>query len=177
MLKKTITYNSYDGITTVTEDFYFNLNEAELSEMHLSMKGGLDVYLRKIMAEEDSAAIITMFKEILWKAIGQKSEDGKRFIKNDDIWFGFCQTDAYNVLFMELLTDSKAAAEFIKGIVPAKMAEKIDPGTLELSGQAKDDRPAWVRENREPTRAEMIDMSKEDLVTLMQRKMAANEGK
>jgi hypothetical protein len=133
MLKKTITFKDLDG-NPVTQDFYFNLNDAELAEMHLSMPGGMEGYLRKIMAEEDAAAIISTFKEILWKAIGRKDADGIRFVKSDEIWFEFSQTDAYSVLFMELLTNAKAAAEFIKGIVPANLAARIpDSGTLELS--------------------------------------------
>ena len=118
MLKKTITYTDYNGITR-TEDFYFNLTKAEIMEMQLSTNGGLDVMIKKIIDSQDAPSIIKIFKELILKAYGEKSDDGKRFVKSKEISEGFAQTGAYSQLFMELATDTDAASKFVNGIVPA----------------------------------------------------------
>lgn len=117
MLKKAITYTDYEG-NDRTEEFYFNLSKAELLEMELSTTGGLEKQINKIISSQDAPQIITMFKDIILKAYGEKSADGKRFIKSKELSDAFAQTEAYSELFMELATDADKAAEFINGIVP-----------------------------------------------------------
>ena len=117
MLKKTITYTDYDGVQR-TEDFYFNLSKAEIAEMELSTADGLDKTINRIVAEQDGARIIALFKDLVLKSYGKKSDDGRRFIKNQELRDDFAQTEAYSDLFMELATDADAAAAFVNGIVP-----------------------------------------------------------
>lgn len=117
MLKKTIEYTDYNDAKR-KEDFYFNLTKAEIMEMELSTTGGLAEMIQKIIDTQDTPQIIKLFKELVLKAYGEKSADGKRFIKNDEIRDGFAQTEAYSELFMELATDANAAAAFVNGIVP-----------------------------------------------------------
>lgn len=119
MLKKTITYTDYNG-SERTEDFYFNLSKAEIMEMEMSTTGGLAEMIKKIVAAQDAPSIIKIFKKLILKAYGEKSPDGKRFIKSDDLSASFSQTEAYSVLFMELATDEEAAAAFVNGIVPVE---------------------------------------------------------
>lgn len=122
MLKKTIEYVDYDG-TERKEDFYFNLTEAELAEMELSTEGGMEKMINKIIATQDNAALVKIFKDLISKSYGEKSDDGRRFIKSQEITDGFMQTEAYSKLFMELATDEKAAADFVNGILPPQYAE------------------------------------------------------
>lgn len=117
MLKKTITYVDYDG-NSRTEDFYFNLSKAEVSEMELSMTGGIEKTLKKIVAEQDMEKIVALFKDIILKAYGEKTLDGKRFIKNQELRDAFSQTEAYVELFMEMFEKEGAAADFINAIIP-----------------------------------------------------------
>lgn len=125
MLKKTITYTDYNG-TTRKEDFYFNLTQAEVTELEVSVEGGLVEQINRIVAAQNGKVIIETFKDIILRAYGEKSPDGRRFIKNQEVRDAFAQTEAYNNLFMELATDAKAASEFVNGIVPPK-AEKAAP--------------------------------------------------
>ena len=118
MLKKTFTYTDYNGVER-TEDHYFNLSKAELMEMELSTTGGLAEMINKIVAAQDAPAIVKIFKELVLKAYGQKSADGRRFIKSKELSDEFAQTEAYSQLFMELATDADAAAKFVNGIVPS----------------------------------------------------------
>lgn len=120
MLKKTITYVDYNGNERV-EDFYFNLTKAEATEMELSVEGGLTKKLEDIVNSQNNKEIITLFKEIILKAYGEKSQDGKRFIKSEELSEAFSQTEAFSELFMELALDEKAAADFVNGILPAKI--------------------------------------------------------
>lgn len=123
MLKLTRTYNDYNGGTR-TEDFYFNLTQAEITEMNLSVDGGLVEMINRIVAAQDGRQIIALFKDIILRAYGEKSPDGKRFIKTQELRDAFAQTEAYSDLFMELATDPKAAADFINGIIPAQKGDK-----------------------------------------------------
>lgn len=124
MLKKTITYTDYDG-NQRTEDFYFNLSEDELIEMSFSKKGGLDGFIERIVKEQDSQEIIRMFKELVAKAYGKKSDDGRRFDKSEEILKDFTSTKAYTKVFMELAFNSDAAADFINRVIPSDVAAKI----------------------------------------------------
>ena len=118
MLKKTITYTDYNG-SERTEDFYFNLTKAEIMEMELTTAGGLSEMIEKIVAAKDAPTIIKVFKDLVLKAYGEKSPDGRRFMKSPEIREAFSQTEAYSQLFMELATDDEAAAKFVNGIIPA----------------------------------------------------------
>lgn len=126
MLKKTITYKDYNDVER-TEDFYFNLTKAELMEMELSTSGGLTEMVGRIVAAQDAPSIIKVFKDLILKAYGEKSPDGKHFIKSDTISTAFSQTEAYSILFMELATDADAAAKFVNGIVPNDMPQAAKP--------------------------------------------------
>lgn len=117
MLKKTITYTDYNG-NQRTEDFYFNLTKAEAVEMNFNEAGGMEEAIKRIVDAKDNKAIITVFKDMILKAYGEKSPDGKRFIKSKEISDAFAQTEAYSDLFMELASDSDKAAEFVNGIIP-----------------------------------------------------------
>lgn len=126
MLKKTMTYTDYNGVQR-TEDFYFNLTKAEIMEMEMSTVGGLAGMIEKIIATQDAPSIIKIFKELVLKAYGEKSPDGKRFIKNEELSTAFSQTEAYSQLFMELATDSDAASKFVNGIIPADIDTNPNP--------------------------------------------------
>lgn len=134
MLKLTRTYTDYNGVSR-TEDFYFNLTQAEITEMEVSVDGGLVEMINRIVAAQDGKQIIALFKDIILRAYGEKSPDGKRFIKTQELRDAFAQTEAYSDLFMELATDSKAAADFVNGIIPAQKAAKQSPEQPQLSAQ------------------------------------------
>ena len=126
MVKKTITYLDYND-TERTEDFYFNITEAEIAEMELSTAGGLTTMIENVVKSQDTPAIIKIFKELVLKSYGEKSPDGRRFIKSAEISEAFSQTPAYSEIFMELATNADAAAKFVNGIVPSKMVSNPVP--------------------------------------------------
>lgn len=122
MLSKPIKYTDYNGVER-EEVFLFNLSKAELMEMEMGTTGGLGETIRKIIATQDTPQIIKIFKELILKAYGEKSADGRRFLKVDEkgnpLSIAFSQTEAYSKLFMELATDANEAAKFVRGIIPA----------------------------------------------------------
>ena len=128
MLKKTITYTDYNGVER-TEDHYFNLTKAEVLEMEMGTTGGLAEWIKKVVAAQDQPAVIKLFKDLILKAYGEKSADGRRFIKSEEISTAFAQTEAYSILFMELATDADAASDFVNGIIPAGLAEQVAANT------------------------------------------------
>jgi hypothetical protein len=132
MLKKNIKYVDYDG-NDRAEDFYFNLNKAEVIELQLGTVGGLTKTLEKIVQEKDTSRIIEYFKTIILKAYGEKSADGRRFIKSQELRDAFEQTEAYSELFMELASDAKMAAEFINGVLPKEAADAIGVETTDVN--------------------------------------------
>lgn len=129
MYKKTMTYTDYNGIER-TEDFYFNFTKAELLEMEMSTSGGYIEMLNRIINAKDGKMIIQTFKEFVLKAYGEKSADGRAFLKEDE--FGrplsakFKQTEAYSDLYMELALDDVKAAEFVNAVIPAEYRQKVE---------------------------------------------------
>ncbi len=123
MLKKTMTYTDYNGETR-KEDFYFNMTRAEVTEMELSIEGGLSDMIKRVTEAKDVPTIMKIFKDLVLRAYGQKSPDGKRFIKSKELSEEFAQTEAYSDLFMELATDPTAAAAFVNGIMPQNIEAK-----------------------------------------------------
>ena len=124
MLKKTIKYVDYNGVER-SEDFYFNLSKAELTEMQLETEGGFDAYIKRIVNEKSTPALIKIFKDIILRSYGVKSDDGKRFVKSDKLREEFSQTEAYSELFMELASNADAASEFITAIIPAEISKSL----------------------------------------------------
>ena len=123
MLAKPITYTDYNGVER-TETFYFNLSQAELIDMQLGGKDGLYSHkLQKMIDNHDAAAIVGTIKEFVLKSYGEKTDDGKRFIKSPEISEAFMQTEAYSQLITELLSDDAKSSEFILGIMPQALRE------------------------------------------------------
>lgn len=119
MHKETITYNDLNGVQR-TEDFYFDLSKPEIVKMQASAKGGYDVQLRSIAADLNGAKIMEFFENFITKSYGEKSEDGRRFMKSDEISRSFMETPAYEVLFEKLVTNDKYAADFVNAVMRSK---------------------------------------------------------
>lgn len=133
MLKKTITYEDYDG-NTRTEDLYFFISKSELTEMELSTPGGLTKKLESITKSQNGSEIMKVFKDIILKAYGEKADDGRGFIKKRNgvlLAEEFEQTAAYDALFTELLLDPDKAAAFINGIMPKDLIEAANKQNLQ----------------------------------------------
>ena len=165
MLKKSITYTDLNG-EEVTEDHFFHLSQAELVEMEMSEEGGMSEALKKIIEAEDGKQIIKQFKEIILGAYGKRSEDGRRFIKNQQLRDEFESSEAYSAFFMEMVTNTDAAIAFTNGIVPAKVVQ----AATEALEQASKPELAVVeqpkREVRQVTRAELQAMSPQEFSDL-----------
>lgn len=128
MLKKTIKYTDYDG-NEREEDFYFNISKAELARMESSVLGGFKKYLEKITQAQDNVSIMKTFKELVHMSYGEKSADGRRFIKSEELSTSFEQTEAYSELIIELLSDDGvAAAKFVQGILPKDVLDAAELG-------------------------------------------------
>lgn len=122
MFVKTISYTDYNG-NTRTEDHYFNLTEAEALELEMSTNGGFSERIKRIIAAQDTATLVIIFKDLIKLSYGRKSLDGRKFEKSEEIFNEFKDTQAYSILFMELATDAKAATEFVNGIAPNKKSD------------------------------------------------------
>jgi len=118
MLKESIKYMDYNEVER-TETFLFNLTRSEVTEMELSIEGGLVEKINRIIEKKDGAEIMKLFKEIILKSYGEKSPDGKQFIKSPELSLAFSQTPAFDDLFMRLATNPDEAATFINGVVPS----------------------------------------------------------
>lgn len=124
MYKITETYTDYDD-NQRTEDFYFNYSEAELTDLQFSVSGGLAGMIDKIIKTNDMPKLVELFRELIQKAYGVKSNDGRRFMKSPELTKEFTETVAYSQIYMRLATDSKAAQEFINNVVPKAMKDKM----------------------------------------------------
>lgn len=124
MFTKKIKYEDFNGEQRERK-FYFNLSKAELLEMELSTNGGYENYINRIIETRDQAELIRIFKDLILKSYGIKSDDGERFIKTQELTDAFTQTDAYSELFMELATNAESATEFVNGIIPKALAAEV----------------------------------------------------
>lgn len=135
MLVKKIKYTDFNG-NEREEEFYFNISKAELIEMELKTNGGFDTMLRKIISQQDSKKIVEIFKDLILRAYGIKSDDGRRFIKSKELSEEFSQTNAYNDLFLELTTNSDKAKEFVNGIIDPSLQGELKKANLEVISKA-----------------------------------------
>lgn len=129
MLKKEISYEDFNG-EKLTETFYFNLTKPELLELEVSYKNGIEGALKEMLEKDDRSGLLAFFKKTVLHSYGKKSDDGKRFIKTEELTEEFTQTNAYAELYMELLNNSDSAANFISGIVPSDLAEAMKEETV-----------------------------------------------
>ena len=135
MLKRTFTYVDFDG-NEVSDDYYFNMNRAERLELQLSAYGGLDKMMRRLTEEKNTEEIVKMFKKIILMTVGEKSYDGKRFVKNDEIRNNFYQSEAYSQLFCELVTEPEKAEEFLMAVVEGYAEQKAKSAEEEAAKEA-----------------------------------------
>jgi hypothetical protein len=156
MFKKTIVYTNFNE-EEVSEDFYFHLSKAEIVELEMSVEGGLSESLKRIVATEDAKEIIAEFKNIILGSYGKKSPDGKYFTKNQQLREEFESSEAYSTLFMELVTDTDKAIEFVNGLLPKGMQDEV----TKVTGADLAVVPEPGQET--VTRTELDDMSIEDL--------------
>lgn len=126
MLKKTITYDDWNGKTR-TEDFYFNLTRTEIAELEygLGLDKSLTETLETIVDNKDISTVIRLVKELLLAAFGIKSEDGRRFIKNQEVREAFEQNPAFDIIYMNLATDPEYAVDFLLGIIPREAIDNL----------------------------------------------------
>ena len=122
MIKWPITYTNYNG-ETVTEDYYFNLNKAELIQMQFDANGAYSSYINRIVDERDFKTLGQEFRKIILGAYGKKSDDGRQFRKSDEMRDEFEQSEAYATLYFELLRDTDQMTKFIQGVLPADLRE------------------------------------------------------
>ena len=125
MLVKKISYTDYNG-EPQTEKFYFNLTKAEILEMEITKNGGYQTYLKRLINSRDQEEIAGIFKKFILKSYGVKSDDGKRFIKSEELSKEFEQTEAYSELYWELVMDPNKAAEFFNGLMPAPLIASLE---------------------------------------------------
>lgn len=135
MLKREITYKNVDG-DTITDTFYFNISQTELIELEVENKNGLTELIKQIVATDNRKELVALLKKIVLLSVGKRSEDGKRFIKNDEIREEFSQMNAFDVLFMEMAINEGKASEFIKGALPSEMPEDLNKSISEAAGAA-----------------------------------------
>lgn len=117
-------YEDYDGNERV-EEFYFNLTKAEITDMELTTEGGMSAMLNRIIAAKDTSKLIAVFKDLILRSYGQKSPDGRRFIKSDELTKEFTETPAYSQIYLRLATDDKAATEFVNNVIPKDLQNEV----------------------------------------------------
>ncbi len=178
MIRKTVTYEDFNG-EEQTEDVYFHLSKSELIDMEVGKEGGMSAFLADVVKSGDIKKILEVFRDLLSKAYGTRSEDGRRFIKDPKVTADFMESPAFEALFTELITSESAVTQFVLGIIPKDMrgeAERsIEVVRLE-SQKDESDQPAWIRENREPTSKELREMSHDQLLEVYKRRMTSPPG-
>ena len=133
MYVKRLTYSDFNG-TERTEDFYFSLTEAEALEMELTTPGGVVAMLQKIIDEKDTTKMVEYWKKFLVMSYGEKSPDGKYFVKDPEKTKMFTYSKAYSDLFILFATNDIEAAQFIRGILPVDISDEDLASAMKEAG-------------------------------------------
>ncbi len=197
MLKKTIPYHDLDD-NPVEDTFWFHMSKAELAEMALGKEGnegGFESWVKRLISSNNGEEIVATFKKILLATVGERSADNKSFIKTDEIRQRFEGSEAYSILFMDLLTDHNKMSEFINGVMPKAMRDQVMAQTKEVAPaqdsppatttgvttdirpalNEKDDRPDWIKDpTRVPTESELRGATPEQMMEAFRRKSAGS---
>ena len=175
MFKKTIEYTDFNG-DKQSRDFYFHLTKAEIGAFAHG-KDALKERFDKIVNSKDGFAILDQFRWFIKIGCGKRSEDGQRFIKTEEAQSELLDSPAFDVLLEELSTSANGALEFIGKLFPQevmdKMQEQIKSGAVEdpfknvpnpaSVVELETEMPAYQREHRRPTKAELQKMSREEM--------------
>lgn len=139
MLKKTITYEDYNGEQR-TRDFYFHMNQVEFAKLNGEVPGGLEKRINEIIEDKDDDAMLRMIDLLVTRSYGKFDEDDE-FTKIDKngrpLYEKFVNIDAYDKLIIELVTGENNIVNFLKAILPKDLQNKLDEKTKEISGQPK----------------------------------------
>jgi hypothetical protein len=163
MIKKDISYTDYDG-NKREETYWFHLSKPELVAMTAEHKG-FEEYLKELAAAQNYSEMMTVYRNMIARSVGQRSEDGRRFVRTEAITEDFMQSAAFEQLFMDLMSNADAATAFARGLLPADLVEEVkeEHTTEELLWMPQEDFDRIA--GRDPKR-----MSHEHLMIAMQRK-------
>lgn len=124
MLKKEVTYKDFNG-NTVTDVLHFYLSEAQLMRLDAQYPDGLEGAIRGMVEREDKAAIFSLFEDLIALSYGVKSEDGKRFVRSDELQNEFLQSLAYDTLLVDIATSEEAAIAFFQGVTARALGKHL----------------------------------------------------
>jgi hypothetical protein len=130
MLKREIKYEDFNENQT-SEICYFNISKPEIIMLEAQYDGGFGNFLQRLLEAKNESQLVNQFKEIILMAYGEKTEDGKHFLKSEELKKQFSQSAAYNQLFMELASDPDALLEFIRGVFPKDVVVEIDQAQID----------------------------------------------
>jgi hypothetical protein len=171
MIKKTFTFENFAG-DKVTKDYYFHLSKADFVELGFS---GWQERMQAAVNTKDQLGVFHGFKWLISQAVGVRSEDGEDFTKPADFRDKFMNSPAFDELIMELFTSDDMGTSFIRGCLPGNMQVDMDKEMAKLTSTGGvnpfEEKPAWIRENREPTNLEMDTITREQLLELHKRKI------
>jgi len=140
MYKKNITYTDFNGDER-TDAFYFNLSDAEILELQVSYGGDMSRIMSNMLEKRDAKGLLGIITDLIRTSYGEKSSDGKRFMKNQEVKDSFVTTDAYSKLVLELLNDEKEFEKFMTNVIPAAKREALNEALLKRE-QALTEEPA-----------------------------------
>ncbi|HKU51957.1 MAG TPA: hypothetical protein VJQ25_05790 [Nitrospira sp.] len=165
MFKKTVEFEDLDG-NKQSKDFYFHISKAELLEL-ASSADDMQARIKRIIEANDGGAILKELRDLIKMAVGVRSEDGQRFIKDESAQSTLLDSPAFDELLMELATSADASADFVRQLIPEKMQREMQEQLKKNVPADTDNRPAYLKENRNPTEVELQQMSREQLVAAM----------
>jgi hypothetical protein len=123
MLKKVVEFTDFNG-EPASETLYFNLTEAEIIRLDANYPGGLKGVTTVLDPQNNPQQVLDLFEDVIRASYGEKSSDGRHFVKDPNAVQNFLHSAAYSALFMELIQDGESAAAFVNGIMISTVPEK-----------------------------------------------------
>ena len=132
MLKRQITYTDFND-EEVTETFYFNISKPELIELEVEYAGGFTSMINRIIESTDPGRLVAEFKRLILMAYGVKSDDGKQFMKSDELRTAFESHAAYQRWPPSMVLLRHSLRQFSRRISPKpriRISPMARPGLL-----------------------------------------------
>ncbi len=136
MQKLTVQFENFDG-ETVSEDLYFHLNIKELQDME-KWDVPLTQRIAKLTKTEDGKEAFDLMRDIVEAAYGERSEDGKRFVKNPEVLKNFTEGLAYDEVILKFIDGTTDLSKFIEGLLPKKVFELAKKNTKDSGEEVKE---------------------------------------
>lgn len=123
MFKHSVEYVDFNG-SDRKEDLYFHLSLPEVTRLEAEIGMGLEDYIKGLTTNQELNTLLAFLERMLLSSYGQKTSDGKSFIKSQVIREAFEYSQAYAEIFEQVLSNPDLARKFGENVADNGKSKK-----------------------------------------------------